>query len=105
MPLYLAANRTRPCSPTLPVSVRAARPAGGFGGTGPHFCIGAHMARREITVMFRELFRRPRIGMPVTGMNQGSYPRVKHCPFYRFTRHEEKVLGIGGFSSGAIPTV
>ena len=29
----------------------------GFGGPGPHFCLGAHLARREITVMFRELFR------------------------------------------------
>jgi cytochrome P450 len=30
----------------------------GFGGPGPHFCLGAHLARREITVVFRELFRR-----------------------------------------------
>jgi cytochrome P450 len=30
----------------------------GFGGPGPHFCLGAHLARREITVAFRELFRR-----------------------------------------------
>jgi methyl-branched lipid omega-hydroxylase len=30
----------------------------GFGGPGPHFCLGAHLARREMTVMFRELFRR-----------------------------------------------
>lgn len=30
----------------------------GFGGPGPHFCLGAHLARREITVMFREIFRR-----------------------------------------------
>jgi cytochrome P450 len=30
----------------------------GFGGPGPHFCMGANLARREITVMFRELFRR-----------------------------------------------
>jgi cytochrome P450 len=30
----------------------------GFGGPGPHFCLGAHLARREITVMFRELFER-----------------------------------------------
>lgn len=28
----------------------------GFGAPGPHFCLGAHLARREITVMFRELF-------------------------------------------------
>jgi cytochrome P450 len=30
----------------------------GFGGGGPHFCLGANLARREITVMFDELFRR-----------------------------------------------
>ncbi len=30
----------------------------GFGGPGPHFCLGAHLARREMTVMFRELFDR-----------------------------------------------
>ena len=30
----------------------------GFGGPGPHFCLGANLARREITVMFRELFKR-----------------------------------------------
>ena len=30
----------------------------GFGGPGPHFCLGAHLARREITVMFREILQR-----------------------------------------------
>jgi cytochrome P450 len=30
----------------------------GFGGYGPHYCLGAHLARREVTVMWRELFRR-----------------------------------------------
>jgi cytochrome P450 len=30
----------------------------GFGGPGPHFCLGSHLARREITLAFRELFRR-----------------------------------------------
>ena len=30
----------------------------GFGGPGPHFCLGANLARREIMVMFREIFRR-----------------------------------------------
>jgi cytochrome P450 len=29
-----------------------------FGGPGPHFCLGANLARREITVMLRELFTR-----------------------------------------------
>ena len=37
---------------------RAPNPHVGFGGPGPHFCMGAHLARREITVMFRELFQR-----------------------------------------------
>jgi len=37
---------------------RDPNPHVGFGGPGPHFCLGAHLARREITVMFRELFRR-----------------------------------------------
>ncbi|MBL7486492.1 cytochrome P450 [Frankia sp. AgB1.9] len=27
----------------------------GFGGAGPHFCLGAHLARREISVIWREL--------------------------------------------------
>jgi cytochrome P450 len=30
----------------------------GFGGPGPHFCLGANLARREITVMFRQIFQR-----------------------------------------------
>jgi cytochrome P450 len=37
---------------------RDPNPHVGFGGPGPHFCLGAHLARREITVMFRELFKR-----------------------------------------------
>ena len=30
----------------------------GFGGPGPHFCLGANLARREIAVMFRRIFDR-----------------------------------------------
>ncbi|HEV3268123.1 MAG TPA: cytochrome P450 [Acidimicrobiales bacterium] len=30
----------------------------GFGAPGPHFCLGSHLARREITVMWRELLSR-----------------------------------------------
>ncbi len=29
-----------------------------FGGGGPHFCLGAHLARREIALIFRELLHR-----------------------------------------------
>jgi cytochrome P450 len=38
---------------------RAAAPAQvGFGAGGPHFCLGANLARREIAVMFDEIRRR-----------------------------------------------
>ncbi len=30
----------------------------GFGGAGPHYCLGAHLARREVSVLLRELFTR-----------------------------------------------
>jgi cytochrome P450 len=30
----------------------------GFGAGGPHFCLGANLARREIKIMFEELFTR-----------------------------------------------
>jgi cytochrome P450 len=30
----------------------------GFGGPGPHFCLGAHLARRELAVVFRQVFER-----------------------------------------------
>jgi cytochrome P450 len=29
----------------------------GFGGPGPHFCLGANLARQEIKIMFKELFQ------------------------------------------------
>lgn len=37
---------------------RDPNPHVGFGGPGAHFCLGANLARREITVMLRELFTR-----------------------------------------------
>jgi cytochrome P450 len=37
---------------------RTPNPHVGFGGPGPHFCLGAHLARREVTVMLRELLTR-----------------------------------------------
>jgi cytochrome P450 len=45
---------------------RQPNPHVGFGGPGPHFCLGAHLARRELSVLFRQLLRRfP--GLQVTG--------------------------------------
>lgn len=57
---YLAANRDPDVfdNPTSFDITRSPNPHVGFGGPGPHFCLGAHLARREITVMFRELFGR-----------------------------------------------
>lgn len=37
---------------------RDPNPHVGFGGPGPHFCLGAHLARREVSVVFRQLFAR-----------------------------------------------
>ena len=37
---------------------RSPNPHVGFGGAGPHFCLGAHLARREITAILRELLAR-----------------------------------------------
>jgi cytochrome P450 len=62
---------------------REPNPHVGFGGPGPHFCLGAHLARREITVMFRELFRRiPDIeasGEP-SRLLSGFINGIKHLP-------------------------
>jgi len=58
--MYLGANRD-PSMFERPHSFDITRPAQnhvGFGGPGPHYCLGAHLARREITVIFRELFTR-----------------------------------------------
>jgi cytochrome P450 len=37
---------------------RDPNPHVGFGGHGPHFCLGAHLARREIAVTFRGLLEK-----------------------------------------------
>jgi cytochrome P450 len=57
---YISANRDEAYCPD-PYRFDIARSPndqGGFGTGGPHFCLGAHLARREIIVMFTELLRR-----------------------------------------------
>jgi cytochrome P450 len=56
----------------------------GFGGPGPHFCLGAHLARREIGVMFRELFRRApgiRSTAPPDRLLSSFINGIKHLPY------------------------
>ncbi len=57
---YNSANRDRAAF-DRPFSFDIARSPNdhlGFGGGGTHFCLGANLARREITSIFRELFAR-----------------------------------------------
>ncbi|MEV4803772.1 cytochrome P450 [Nonomuraea sp. NPDC049421] len=57
---YTSANRDETvfADPDAFDITRDPNPHVGFGGPGPHYCLGAHLARREMTVMFRELFTR-----------------------------------------------
>ena len=66
---------------------RAVNPHMAFGGTGPHFCLGASLARLEIRIMFEELLTRlPDIELagPVARLRSNFINGVKHMPV-RFT--------------------
>ena len=69
---------------------RDPNPHVGFGGPGPHFCLGAHLARRELSVVFRQLLSRlPDIEMvgepvPLEALGIPLVGGIKHLPV-RFT--------------------
>lgn len=69
---------------------RDPNPHVGFGGPGPHFCLGAHLARREMNVVLRQLLSRlPDIEVtgPPVPLQAAGVPLVtgiKHLPV-RFT--------------------
>jgi methyl-branched lipid omega-hydroxylase len=58
--LYQAANRDEAAfsEPERFDVARKPNPHVGFGGAGPHFCLGAHLARREISAILLELLTR-----------------------------------------------
>jgi cytochrome P450 len=58
--VYQAANRDGSVfsDPDAFDITRSPNPHVGFGSAGPHFCLGAHLARREISAMLRELLTR-----------------------------------------------
>jgi len=53
----------------------------GFGAGGPHFCLGANLARREIRVMFEELFRW------IPDIAAASEPDYLNSPFINGIKH------------------
>ncbi|WP_119731903.1 MULTISPECIES: cytochrome P450 [Thermomonospora] len=57
---YPAANRDPEVFPDPDVFdiTRSPNPHVGFGGPGPHLCLGANLARMELRIMFRELYDR-----------------------------------------------
>jgi cytochrome P450 len=57
---YVSANRDERVfdEPDLFDVTRSPNPHVGFGGGGPHFCLGAELARRELDLLFRELYGR-----------------------------------------------
>ncbi|MFF2720572.1 cytochrome P450 [Streptomyces sp. NPDC058011] len=58
--LYASANRDESVftRPDLFDITRSPNPHLGYGGGGPHHCLGAHLARLEMTALFRELLTR-----------------------------------------------
>ena len=80
---YLAANRD-PAVFVDPLTFDVQRTPNnhvGFGGPGPHFCLGAHLARREIGVMFNELLRR------LPDIHATEEPDLLHSSFIHGIKH------------------
>jgi cholest-4-en-3-one 26-monooxygenase len=54
-----------------------------FGGGGPHFCLGANLARLEIRVIFDEVLRRlpdMELAGPVQRLRSNFINGIKHMP-------------------------
>jgi cytochrome P450 len=86
---YWAANRDETvfADPERFDITRSPNPHVGFGGAGPHFCLGAHLARREITAMLRELLTR------VPGIRADGEPDYLRSSFINGIKHLRCDLG------------
>ena len=82
-------RRARP-SPTRTASTsrRDPNPQAGYGAGGPHFCLGANLARREIAVMFEELRNR----LPNLQITGGARPPAERV----HPRHQAHALRVEG---------
>ncbi|HXA57668.1 MAG TPA: cytochrome P450 [Streptosporangiaceae bacterium] len=60
---------------------RSPNPHVAFGGPGPHFCLGAHLARREISLLLRELLTR------VPGVHATADPLYRRSSFINGIDH------------------
>lgn len=90
--MYLAANRDESVfeDPLRFDVLRTPNNHLGFGGPGPHFCLGAHLARREITVMLRELFNR------VPDLQAAGEPQLLRSSFIHGVKHLQASFTAGG---------
>ncbi|HYB86818.1 MAG TPA: cytochrome P450 [Streptosporangiaceae bacterium] len=82
---YWSANQDETvfADPTRLDITRSPNPHVGFGAAGPHFCLGAHLARREVSVMLRELLTRVpdvRAAGPPDRLLSSFINGVKHLP-------------------------
>jgi cholest-4-en-3-one 26-monooxygenase len=82
---YISANRDDSVfdEPFTFDITRAPNPHVAFGGGGPHFCLGANLARLEIRVMFEELLRRlpdMELAGDVQRLRSNFINGIKHLP-------------------------
>jgi methyl-branched lipid omega-hydroxylase len=86
---YQAANRDESvfADPDRFDITRSPNPHVGFGGAGPHFCLGAHLARREISAVLRELLTR------VPGIRAAGEPDYLLSSFINGIKHLPCDLG------------
>ncbi|WP_093799392.1 cytochrome P450 [Streptomyces sp. Wb2n-11] len=83
---YASANRDEAVftNPDVFDITRDPNPHLGYGGGGPHYCLGAHLARQEMKALFHELLTRPRdlraVGIPDL-VDSNFDNRVRALPF------------------------